>query len=262
MNIEKRVFGLVAAIGLIGGMFSATAPAANAVTAGGCSGIQMISASNPPLPSGGALTPITLRSNWRTTQGTTRATVWGAGFSFSETTTTGATCTFGADTFTSVKVQLRLTGDSSCDAAGHVAPTAPLSGTLDFYKSNPNNPVRKMRAARLARASIQISGFNDLVGPDVVTISGAMTRGPLTGATVSGDFFFDPVLQAAVNDDPVALSQGAQSGQVLRKQYFFDNSQIALLCGAGGNPVQRFYTGDGLSMLGSLASGLTFDSSS
>ena len=66
---------------------------------------------------------------------------------------------------------------------------------------------------------------------------------------MSGEFFFDPVLQAAANGRTVV-------DQPLKAQYYFDNSQIGSPCDSGGNTIGRVFVGDGTSLLGSHADGL------
>jgi hypothetical protein len=217
------------------------------VTIGGCGGVEFIGTLTPPLASGGAIT--TTEASVKTAKAGT--VVWGPGFASSVTASGAATCTFGAaGTFGDTAVKAKMAGVASCDSALVDPGLYPLNGKLTF-KANLNT-VKLNAYAR-------ISGFDPGPGPDVITLTGMITKGAIAGASLGGEVYFDPIIKALVNDDPVALALGAAPGQVLKKQYFFDASQIGLACGAGGNAIGTVFGGDGASLLGSVASGMTFD---
>jgi hypothetical protein len=238
LNIKKRAVGLVATVGLMGGLLITGAPAAHAVNIGSCSGVQFLGTIVPPLASGGGATSTVAATK------TAKAglVVWGPGFGASLTTTGNASCTIGANTFNDVQVGAKLSGVASCDAAS-VDPTLyPLNGKLKLSYA----------AKTLStQAYVRIAGFDPVPGPDVIAITGIVTKGGGVGATLSGETFFDPVIKS--------LANGQGGGPDLKGQYYFDNSQIVLACGAGGAAIGLVYGGDGASLLGSVASGLSLD---
>jgi len=239
LNIKKRAVGLVATVGLMGGLFVTGAPAAHAVQIGGCSGVQFLGTIVPPLPASGA--PVSTVAATKTAKA--GLVVWGPGFGSQLTTTGNGSCQVGANAFGDVQVGAKLAGVASCDSAS-VDPTLyPLNGKLKLSYA----------AKTLStQAYVRIAGFDPVPGPDVIAITGIVTKGGGVGATLSGEVFFDPVIKALVNNEG--------GGPELKGQYYFDNSQIAAACGtAGSSPIGLVYGGDGPSLLGSNASGLSLD---
>jgi hypothetical protein len=100
---------------------------------------------------------------------------------------------------------------------------------------------------------LRVAGFDPVPGPDVINVTGILTKGNAPGATINGEVAFDPVKKAAAN--------GEGGGPELKGQYYFDNAQVGNPCGASptGTPVALVAGGDGLSLLGSVASGITFE---
>jgi hypothetical protein len=238
LNIKKRAVGLVATVGLMGGLFITAAPAAHAVQIGGCSGVQFLGTIVPPLPSGGGTAAVVAA----TKTAKLGLVVYGPGFSGPLTTTGNATCQVGANVFTDVQVGAKLSGVASCDAASVDPSLYPLNGKLKLSYA----------AKTLStQAYVRIAGFDPVPGPDVIAITGIVTKGGGVGATISGETFFDPVIKALVNNEA--------GGPELKGQYYFDNSQIVLACGSGGAAIGLVYGGDGVSLLGSAAPGLSLD---
>jgi hypothetical protein len=238
LNIKKRAVGLVATAGLIGGLFAIAAPAANAVQIGSCSGVQFLGTIVPPLAGSGAPTN-TVASTKTAKAG---LVVYGVGFAFSVTTTGAGSCTIGANTFNDVLVGSKLSGVASCDSAS-VDPTLyPLNGKIKLSYA----------AKTLStQGYVRIAGFDPVPGPDVIALTGIVTKGGGVGATIGGEVFFDPVIKALVN--------GEAGGPELKGQYYFDNSQVVTPCGSTPTApsIGLVYGGDGGSLLGSVASGLT-----
>jgi len=240
LNIKKRAVGLVATAGLVGGLFAMAAPAAQAVQIGGCSGIQFIGTVVPPLAGSGAPTATVVALK------TAKAglVVWGPGFGSQLTTTGNGACQVGANAFGDVQVGAKLSGTVSCDSA-----------LVDPSLYPPNGKLKLSYAAKTlsTQAYIRIAGFDPVPGPDVVAITGIVTKGGGVGATISGEVGFDPVIKALVNNEG--------GGPELKGQYYFDNSQIAVPCGSSPSApsVGLIYGGDGNTLLGSAAAGLSLD---
>ena len=248
LNIRKRAAGLAATVGLIGGLFAMGAPAAHAVTVGNCSGFTFVGTLTPPLAGNGDATA-TVAALKSAKAGSVS---WGVGFAFTRTAT-AATCNVLTVSANDGKVGGKLSGVASCNSASTDPTQYPLNGKVK---------IGYAAGAHSEAMYIRVAGFDPVPGPDVVAITGIVTKGDTPGATVSGESAFDPVLLAAVNDDPVAIAQGAAPGQVLKKQYFFDNSQVVLPCGSAPTApsVGTIVGGDGVSLLGSVVlGGLNFD---
>jgi hypothetical protein len=240
LNIKKRAVGLLATAGLVGGLFTVAAPAAHAVTVGGCTGIQFLGTLTPPLAADGS-TNATVASLKTAKAG---LVVWGPGFASSLTTTGAGNCTFPNGAHNDALVGAKLSGAASCVSAGPPAPNAyPLNGKMK---------ISYAAKALSEQAYIRVAGFDPVPGPDVIAITGIDVKGSIPGSTVSGETFFDPVLKSLVG--------GEQGGPELKGQYYFDNSQIAAACGSPGSAaIGLIYGGDGISLLGSVAPGLAFD---
>jgi hypothetical protein len=240
LNIKKRAVGLVATAGLVGGLFAIAAPAAQAVQIGGCSGIQFIGTVVPPLAGSGAATSTVAALK------TAKAglVVWGPGFGSQLTTTGAGACSIGAGSFNDVLVGAKLSGVASCDSASVDPSQYPLNGKLKLSYA----------AKTLStQAYMRIAGFDPVPGPDVVAITGIVVKGGGVGATLSGEVGFDPVVKALVNNEG--------GGPELKGQYYFDNSQIATPCGSSPSApsVGLIYGGDGTTLLGSAAAGISLD---
>jgi hypothetical protein len=238
LKLKKRAVGLAATVGLVGGLFVMGAPAAQAVQIGGCSGVQFIATIVPPLAGSGAATSIVASAK------TAKAglTVWGVGFSFSFVTTGAGSCTIGANTFNDVVVGSKLSGVASCDSASTDPTLYPINGKLKLsYAAKTLSTQAYVRAA----------GFDPVPGPDVIALTGIVTKGGGVGATVGGEVAFDPILKALVNNE--------NGGPELKGQYYFDNSQVVTPCGSTPTApsVGLVFGGDGTSLLGSIASGIT-----
>jgi hypothetical protein len=236
LNIKKRAVGLVATVGLLGGLLFTGAPAAHAVTIGGCAGTQFLGVIEPPLVV--AATPVVIK----TKTAKLGLVVYGPGFSGPLTTTGAATCNIAGNVFTDVLVSSKLSGVASCDPA-----------SVDPNQYPANGKIKLLYAVKtlFTQAYIRIAGFDPVPGPDVIAVTGIVVKGGGVGATVSGEVFFDPVIKALVNNEA--------GGPELKGQYYFDNSQIVLPCGFGGNSIGLVYGGDGPSLLGSVAAGLSLD---
>jgi hypothetical protein len=239
LNIKKRAVGLVATVGLMGGLFVTGAPAAHAVQIGACGGVQFLGTIVPPLPASGA--PVATVAATKTAK--LGLVVWGPGFGSTLTTTGAATCNIAGNVFTDVLVGGKLSGTASCDSASVDPSLYPLNGKLKLSYA-----LKTLST----QGYVRIAGFDPVAGPDVIAITGIVTKGGGVGATLSGEVFFDPVIKALVN--------GEGGGPELKGQYYFDNSQIAAACGtAGSSAIGLVYGGDGPSLLGSVASGLSLD---
>jgi hypothetical protein len=206
-------------------------------TIGTCSGVQFLGTIVPPLPASGA--PIGTVAGLKTAK--SGLVVWGPGFGGSLTTTGTGSCTIGDGSFDDVTLAAKLSGVSSCDSASTNPTLYPLNGKLEL-----SNTAKTLST----QAYVRVKGFDPIPGPDVIAITGIVTKGGGVGATVTGEVFFDPVIKA--------LANGEGGGPELKGQYYFDNSQIAAACGtAGSNAIGLVYGGDGPSLLGSVASGLS-----
>jgi hypothetical protein len=239
LNIKKRAVGLIATAGLVGGLFAMAAPAASAVQIGGCSGIQFLGTIVPPLAGNGAVT------NTVAALKTAKAglVVWGPGFGSQLTTTGAGSCSIGAGSFNDVVVGAKLSGVVSCDSA-----------LVDPSLYPPNGKIKLSYAAKTlsTQAYIRIAGFDPVPGPDVIAVTGIVVKGGGVGATVSGEVGFAPVVKALANNEG--------GGPELKGQYYFDNSQIVNACGTPtGVAVGLIYGGDGVTLLGSAAAGLSLD---
>jgi hypothetical protein len=244
--MKQRAAGLLAAAGLVGGIFGVAAPAAHAIQIASCTNIQFIGTLTPPLNhDGGAHATV---ASLKTAKPAT--VVYGPGFLTHVTTgMTGADCTFGIPTPTPVtfhdgQIGAKMAGVASCNPASTDPSQYPLNG--------------KMKIAYNAKALseqvyMRVAGFDTVPGPDVIAVTGIDVKGQMPGASVTGETFFDPVIKALVN--------GQDGGPELKNQYYFDNSQIAAACGnPGSSDIATIYGGSGSSLLGSDAGpGLSFD---
>jgi hypothetical protein len=223
----------------MGGLFITGAPAAHAVQIGSCSGMQFLAAIVPPLPGNGNVMAVVASAK----TAKTGLVVWGPGFGSSFTTTGNASCTIGANTFNDVQVGAKLGGVATCNTASTDPTQYPLNGKFKLSYA----------AKTLStQAYVRFAGFDPVPGPDVVALTGIVTKGGGVGATVGGEVAFDPVIKA--------LANGEAGGPELKGQYYFDNSQIVAPCGTPtGGAIALVYGGDGLSLLGSAASGITLD---
>jgi len=244
LNIKKRAAGLVAAAGLVGGLFAIGAPTANAVNLATCSGIQFLGTITPPLT--GTAQPVIAALK------TAKAglVVWGPGFASSVTTTGAGSCTFTnpatatQTTFNDVLVGGKMSGSATCVQNSLDPNQYPLNGKIKFSYNT------KLLSEQ---AYARVVGFDTSAGPDVIALTGIDVKGNIPGASLSGETFFDPVLKSLVG--------GEQGGPELKGQYYFDNSEIATPCGSSATAptIGLIYGGDGFSLLGSSASGLSFD---
>jgi archaellum component FlaF (FlaF/FlaG flagellin family) len=144
-----------------------------------------------------------------------------------------ASCTFQGTTYDDVKVGLHLTGVASCDATNIDPQLVPLNGKLSFLYGG---------ATLKLGAYVSITGYDFTAGRDIVTLAGIVTSGQLAGLKVSGELFFDPVLPPPRGSHDVS----------------YDSSQIGRPCELGGDPIALAYVGDGISLRGNTATGLTF----
>jgi len=206
------------------------------VVGGECSGIRFLGTITPPLAADGSAKPAVV--SLKTTKlGTV---VWGPGFGSSETETGAASCAVGQSVFNDATVAAKLSGVASCDSLNPDPSLYPLNGKLQ---------LRFATGALSTQAYVRVAGYDPVPGPDVVALTGMEIKGSMPGATVSGEMFLDPVIRAAAN--------GENGGPELKGQYYFDNSQIVAACGnPGSNPIGLVFGGDGVSLLGSSASGL------
>src|SRR5262245_31536702 len=152
------------------------APAAHAVTIGGCTGTQFLGTIVPPLT--GPATDVVIAAK------TAKAglTVWGPGFGTSLVTTGNASCSvgFGPGAFAAADVQVgaKLAGRQSCDPASPDPTQYPANGKIKFAYAAKTLSVQ---------AYIRIAGFDPVPGPDVIALTGIITKGAGAGATLSGE---------------------------------------------------------------------------
>ena len=191
----------------------------NSAVDGTCTALSLLGNVTPPL----VAMPTPVVAGVKTVR--PGSVVWGVGFSFEETPPAGGSCNVGGASFNDVQAAAKLSGIGSCDSASTDPRLYPLNGKLQ---------LRYVGGALRSDTYVRIAGFDPVPGPDVIGVTGIVTKGLGLGATVGGELFFDPVLRATSDDDPVAIALGAAPGQVLKSQYFFDNSQVVLPCGAGG----------------------------
>ena len=208
-------------------------------TLGSCSGIQFLGTLTPPLPGDGSVATGIVAS-LKTAK--TGLVVWGPGFGGSITTTGAATCGFPNGVHPDATISAKLSGNATCNSASLDPTQYPLNGKLK---------ISYAAKALSEQAYVRVAGFDPVPGPDVIALTGMDVKGSIPGATVSGEVFFDPVIKA--------LATGEAGGPELKGQYYFDNNQIVHACGtAGGGSIGLIYGGDGTSLLGSAASGLSF----
>jgi len=209
------------------------------VVIGGCSGTQFLATIVPPLPQAATSVVASLKT------AKTGLVVWGPGFGSSLTTTGNASCSIGAGpgagSWTDVQVSAKLAGVASCDPASPDPSQYPLNGKLKLAYA-----LKTLSS----QAYVRVTGFDPVPGPDVIGLTGILTKGAGAGSTLSGEVFFDPVVKLLTDPD------GA--GPIAKGNYAFDNSQILTACGAGGNAIGLVFGGDGPSLLGSVATGLSF----
>jgi hypothetical protein len=277
LNIKKRAVGLAAVIGLAGGLATVAAPAAHAVQLGGCTGVEFLGSINPPLASGGGATATTAKTKttkaglhvWDAGGGTFMGDLAGVaptfGYGTPHTTHAGANCQFVNPTnptgpplvFGDVQVSAKLSGVASCDSAPPPAVQAaeyPLNGKLG---------LKSTAAGNLAQAYIRVAGFG--ASPDVIELTGIITKTPTggapVGATLSGETFFDPVNIIAVKGVSIDFDGAgpAPAVPIAKGDIVFDLSQIANQCALGGAAISEVYGGDGTSLIGNSAAGLSID---
>jgi len=216
------------------------AAASTGTNLGSCSGLQFLGTLTPPLQGNGNVTATT--ASLKTAKA--GLVVYGPGFATNLTTTGRATCQFPGGSGTDATIGAKLSGAATCVQGSTDPNQYPLNGKLKVTYAN---------KTLSEQAYIRVAGFDTSAGPDIMAIIGIDTKGSAPGATVSGEVFFDPVIKA--------LTNGEHGGPELKGQYYFDNNQIANPCGSGpsGGSIGLIYGGDGTSLLGSTASGLSWD---
>jgi len=155
------------------------------------------------------------------------------------TTSGGGSCNILGTPLTSVVAGAKLSGVATCDQTSLDPTQYPLNGKfkLSYVGGQTKN-----------QSYVRVLGF-DPSAPDVIDLTGVVTKGDGVGATISGSVFFDPVIKAG-KGDPNGIPKNA---------YYFDVAQISSPCGSGGAPIANVYSGDGTSLLGSPAAGIAFN---
>jgi len=213
-----------------------TVPGGGGNTIGSCTGLQLLGKVTPPLPAAATTVVVALKS---ANLGTS---IYGAGLLASPPVVTdgGASCSLLGASLTNVVASAKLSGVASCNSASASSSLHPLNGKFKLsYVGGANGTLQ---------AYVRVTGF-DPSAPDVIDLFGMVTKGDGVGATLSGNTFFDPVVKAG-KGDPTGVVKGA---------YYFDVSQIGTSCAAGGKPIATVYVGDGTSLLGSSADGISFN---
>jgi hypothetical protein len=213
-----------------------TAPTSNNIV-GTCSGFQFVAALTPPLAGDGTATATT--AALKTAKNGLVA--WGVGFSFAQTATGTGSCTLGTNTYNDVAIAAKLSGTASCNTSSTDSTLHPLNGKLKLTMSSRSVVVQSY---------VRVDGFDPAIGPDVISITGIVTKGATSGALVHTEVSFDPVLRTLTgfqSNDPAG-----NPVTVLKGQYYFDNSQVATPCGSGPTapPITLVWGGDGTSLLG------------
>lgn len=247
MRLKTRVLAAVSTMAIAGGVLAFAAPAATADTpAGSCTGGQSLGKIVPPL--GDQTQRVTVGTALLKNLATN--TVIGGSCSglvnaFDDPTGGGPVPTIHPKANAS-----KLSGVASC-ATGATATAVdatkanafPLTGK-DTITATELNALGKNWQIQ---AYLTVKGF-DPAAADVVEITGLIAKGPSLGATVGGKLYEDPVSKAPATKPP--------SGN----GYQLDISQ-AIGC-ADGTPnnatIATVQVGDGTSLLGNPASGLSF----
>lgn len=205
-------------------------------TIGSCSGLQLLGKLTPALPA--APTPIV--ASLKTAKPGT--SIYGPNLLGAPpvVASTGGSCTLLGASLTGVQASAKLSGVASCNSASASSSLYPLNGK--FQLSYVGGTTGKLQTY------VRVTGF-DPSAPDVIGLYGIVTKGDGVGATLSGTTFFDPVVKAG-KDDPTGVAKGA---------YYFDVSQIGHSCAAGGASITTVFVGDGTSLLGSVADGISFN---
>ena len=243
LNIKKRAAGLMAAAGLVTGLFAVGAPAAHATTVEQCGGFFFFGTLTPPLAADGSNNPTVALMK----SGKAGTVVWAPGFasSFALPGTPGGnstgTCGGAFINDSTMLVGAKLTGSAGCVS----------TNTTNAYPLNGKLQLKNVALTVKEQVYMRVAGFDTSAGPDVISLTGIDVKGSMPGASVSGEVGFDPVIKALDNvSNPPAL----------KNQYFFDNSQIAAACGtAGSNPIGTIFGTDTTSLLGSSGQPISFD---
>src|SRR5215475_3300620 len=130
--MKQRAAGLLAAAGLVGGIFGVAAPAAHAIQIASCTNIEFFGTLVPPLAGNGDVTALV--ASLKTAKPST--VVYGPGFATNRTTSaTGGSCTFGIPTptpitFNDVQIGAKMSGKASCNSASLDPTQYPLNGKM------------------------------------------------------------------------------------------------------------------------------------
>src|SRR5262249_6732558 len=145
-------------------------------------------------------------------------------------------------------VSAKLAGRASCNTASTDSSQYPLNGKVTI-----TDTVKSFKESIYVR----VAGFDTSAGPDIISLTGIDTKGSFAGATLSGEVAFDPVVKNLVTFPAPTLSGNVQ---ILKNQYYFDNSQITAPCGGtGGTGIGLIYGTDTVSLLGNPGMPLSLD---
>jgi len=266
LNIKKRAAGLVAAAGLVTGLFAVGAPSAHAVQLAQCQGFNFFGTIVPPLAGDGSLPPTGVSNVATMKSGKAGTVVWLPGFGAAVDPVNGAavvlpgiapnvstgSCTFhlptGDVTDPTSVVSAKLSGRATCNTASTDPSQYPLNGKVTI-----TNVLKTFKESIYVR----VAGFDTSVGPDIVSLTGIDTKGSMPGATISGEVGFDPVVKNLATFTAPTLTGNVQ---ILKNQYYFDNTQVTAPCGGpGGTAIGLIYGTDTTSLLGNPGQPLSLD---
>ncbi len=263
VNFKTRAIGAFSALAVAGGLVAFAAPAANAVDtpAGSCSGSRSLGKLIPNLGDQTAPIVITtsLLSNLQT--GAPAGSKFG-GFC------AGILVPFNnpggpiPGIVTPKAIASKLTGVSSC-ASGAIPVAADITYANRFAITGKQTVTMSQVDTLLKPFQIQayvtIKGF--VVGSlDVVEVTGLITKGPSVGATVSGQLYEDPISKlgpiSPAGPIPPNPKPAGYTGYGLD---IITGNPLGCTDGVPGNAaITLIEVGDGISMLGNPASGLSF----
>ncbi len=264
MNFKTRAIGAFSALAVAGGMVAFAAPAANAVDtpAGGCTGSVSLGKLVPGL--GDQTNPVVVTTALMSdfsTGAPVGAKLGGycAGLLVPFNNLGGPV----PGILTPKASASKLTGVSGC-ASNPAAIAADATYANRFALTGKETITMSQLDGLLKPWQIQayltIKGF--VPGSlDVIEITGLIAKGPSVGATVSGTLYEDPVSKFG----PISpVGPGLPVGS---RPFGYNGYGLDILTGnplgctdgiAGNASITQVQVGDGLSLLGNPASGLTF----
>lgn len=261
MNLKTRAIGAVGALAFAGGMLAAVAPAAHATDtpAGGCIGSKSVGKLVPGL--GDQTAPVTISTSLLTDLSlVTPGKIGGAcGGLLVPANNPGGPV---PGTLNPKAIASKLTGLASCATTG--APQGADANYANRFAISGKQVITMTQTDTLLKpwqiqTWVTIKGF-DPAYLDIVDVTGIVIKGPSVGATVSGSLYEDPIskLGPTSNAGPIPPKPWASGYTGYALDITTGNPLGCSDTTPGNANITQVQVGDGTSLLGNPASGLSF----